>query len=165
MHTTGRLLLVLVFAWLAYATPPAFAADEPFVGTWILNKAKSQAPAGAPLPDDAKIVISDAGGGKTKSVTDTVMGGMTMHGEITFAVDGKDYTPTMNPAPPAGVPSVTQSSERVNDRSYKTTLKMGGQPAATVLSEVSADGKMLVQTVMGLGAAAGVSSKLVYDRK
>lgn len=148
---------------LALAGSAALAAEDPFIGTWVLNAAKSQFPPGA-QPDSTTIVVSDAGDGMLKSVSDTSTGGLTIHGEVTFAVDGKDYTPVSTPPPPPGA-TVTQSSERIGERAYKTSIKMNGEVAVTMLSEVSVDGKTLTISSASAGAATGVTSVMVLDRK
>jgi hypothetical protein len=161
---SGLVALSLLLG-LALASRAAFAADEDkFLGTWVLNAAKSSAPAGA-LPTSATIVVSKAGAGMYKSATDMTMAGITGHSEITFATDGKDYTPVVTPAPPAGSPSVAQSFERVSASAYKGAVKLNGQTIAATLNEVSADGKTLTVTTTGVGQAGNVVITMVCDRK
>src|SRR4051794_35364917 len=157
---------LLAFA-LAAGLPAgaALAGDaDAFLGTWTLNAAKSTLPPGTPTVD-LTLTVTDAGGGKYKSVTDTGVAGQSFKIEITFAIDGKDYAPVITPAPPGGVPPTTQSYERVSAKSYKSSVKMNGQPVATSTSEVSADGKVMTVTTIGTGAAAGVGNTLVFDKK
>ena len=75
--------------------------------------------------------------------------GNAVHSEVTFAIDGKDYAPVVTPAPPGGMPAITQSYEPVSARSYKGTVKVAGQLVATSLNEVSGDGKTLTITTTG----------------
>jgi hypothetical protein len=145
----------------------AIAGDaDAFLGSWVLNAAKSSLPQGGP-PISMTLTVTDAGGGKYKSMTEMSVAGQAYKVEITFGIDGKDYTPVVTPAPPGGVPPTTQSYERVNARSYKSATKMGGQVAATSTSEVSADGKTMTVTTSGAGGgpAAGVLNTLVFDKK
>ncbi len=156
-------------AWLAGIgcaglASTAAAAGDPFVGTWVLNLDKSKVPPGTPAPSSATMVVTEADG-QYKSVSDTSMANTNIHVELTFATDGKDYTPVLTPAPPPGTPTIAESFERVGKTSYKTTLKMNGQPIATELSEVSGDGKTLTVTTTGLGAAANLSNVAVFDKK
>jgi hypothetical protein len=144
----------------------ALAGDaDAFLGTWKLNAANSSLPQGGP-PIDMTLTVSDAGGGKYKSMTEMSVAGQTYKVEITFAIDGKDYSPVVTP-PPAGAPPTTQSYEKVSARSYKSSTKMQGQVMATSTSEVSADGKTMTVTTSGAGAAAGAGAmnKLVFDKK
>ncbi|HVS22618.1 MAG TPA: hypothetical protein VMU03_02740 [Gammaproteobacteria bacterium] len=168
MRHVLRLSLValqLILA-VALAERAASAADEDkFLGTWALNAAKSSAPAGG-VPSSATVVLSKTGeAGTYKSVSDFNLAGTALHSEITFTIDGKDYTPVSTPAPPPGTPSVTQSFERVGSSAYKASVKVNGTTVATILNEVSADGKTLTSTTTGAGAAAGVMATLVFDRK
>jgi hypothetical protein len=145
----------------------ALAGDaDAFLGSWVLNAAKSSLPQGGP-PINMTLTVSAAGGGKYKSMTEMSVAGQAYKVEITFAIDGKDYTPVVTPAPPGGTPPTTQSYERVNGRSYKSATKMNGQVQATSTSEVSADGKTMTVTTSGAagGAAAGVLNTLVFDKK
>jgi len=148
---------------LVLAGPAALAQDDPFIGRWALNAAKSTFPAGG-APESMTLVVSDAGGGQLKSVSDISMSGFTIRGEITFAVDGQDYTPVSTPPAPPGM-AVTQASERVSDRVYKTSIKVNGQVVSTMLNEVSEDGKTLTVTSTGEGPAAGANSVYVLDRQ
>jgi hypothetical protein len=108
------------------------------------------------------LTVTDAGGGKYKSVTETSVAGQAFKVEITFAIDGKDYAPVITPAPP-GVPPTTQSYERVSAKAYRSNIKLNGQVAATSTSEVSADGK--VMTVTTSAAGGGAPNTLVFDKK
>jgi hypothetical protein len=108
--------------------------------------------------------VSDAGGGKYKSVTETSVAGQAYKVEITFAIDGKDYAPVITPAPPAGMPPTTQSYEKVSAKAYKSTVKVAGQVAATSTSEVSADGKVMTVKTSAAGGGDALNT-LVFDKK
>jgi hypothetical protein len=157
--SAGALLLGLVLA-------PFFSASaqEAFVGTWVLDPAASTAPPGG-APTAGTLEIKNVGGGRFTSITETTLGGMVMHNEITFAVDGKDYPFTATPAPPPGTPPTTQSIEQVNATLYKISIKVGGQEMMTGTTEVSRDGKTLTQKANGVGQIAGLSSTSVYRRE
>jgi len=169
MKLTSRFaasLLALALA-VGFTGRAAVAGDaDAFLGVWTLNAAKSSLPQGGP-PIDLTLTVTDAGGGKYKSVTDTSVAGQAYKVEITFAIDGKDYAPVVTPAPPGGTPAMSQSYERVSAKSYKSQAKMNGQVVATSTSEVSADGKTMTVTTnaAGGGAAGGAVNKLVFDKK
>ncbi len=60
----------LAFALATGLCRAALAGDaDAFLGTWTLNAAKSSLPQGAP-PIGVTLTVSDAGGGKYKSVTE-----------------------------------------------------------------------------------------------
>jgi hypothetical protein len=153
--SVGALLLGLVLA-------PFFSASaqEAFVGTWVLDPAASTAPPGG-APTAGTLEIKNVGGGQFTSISETTVGGMVMHAEITFAVDGRDYSFTATP----GRPPTTQSIEQVNATLYKGSIKIGGQEMMTVTTEVSGDGKTLTQKATGVGQIAGLSSTSVYRRE
>lgn len=157
--SVGALLLGLVLA-------PFFSASaqEAFVGTWVLDPAASTAPPGS-APTAGTLEIKNVGGGQFTSISETTVGGMVVHAEITFVVDGKDYPFTATPAPPPGTPPNTQSIEQVNATLYKSSIKVGGQEMMTVTTEVSGDGKTLTQKATGVGQLAGLSSTSVYRRE
>ncbi len=140
-------------------------AQAEFVGRWVLDTASSTSPAGLPVPTAGTLEITDAGGGKFKSVTEATVNGAVGRAEVTFSVDGKDYETTSTPPPPPGAPSVTQAVERVGENVYKVTVKLNGQPMATALNELSSDGNTLTQTTTGLGQFAVLSSTTVFRRK
>ncbi len=156
--SVGALLLGLVLA-------PFFSASaqEAFVGTWVLDPAASTAPPGS-APTAGTLEIKNVGGGQFTSISETTVGGMVVHVEITFAVDGKDYAFTATPAA-RGTPPNTQSIEQVNATLYKGSIKIGGQEMMTVTTEVSGDGKTLTQRATGVGQIAGLSSTSVYRRE
>jgi hypothetical protein len=165
MSFASRLGLAgLLVAGLALVGGVASAADgDAFLGSWVLNPAKSKAPEGA-LPSGATVVISKADGGKYKSVTETSVAGQAYKVEITFAIDGKDYAPVITPAPPAGMPPTTQSYEKVNAKAYKSVVKVNGQVAAMSTSEVSADGKVMTVKTTAAGGGDALNT-LVFDKK
>jgi hypothetical protein len=169
MKLTSRFaasILALGFA-VGLTGRAALAGDaDAFLGSWAMNPAKSSLPQGMPsIP--VTLTVSDAGGGKYKSVTETTVAGQAYKVEITFAIDGKDYAPVVTPAPPGGTPAMSQSYERVSAKSYKSSSKLNGQVLATSTSEVSADGKTMTVTTSGAGAGAtaGVVNTLVFDKK
>ena len=94
----------IAFALVAgFAGRAVLAGDaDAFLGTWTLNAAKSSLPQGG-APTDVTLTVTDAGGGKYKSVTEAAVAGQSFKVEITFAIDGKDYVPVVTPAPPGGM--------------------------------------------------------------
>ena len=158
--TTRPALSALLLGLTLSVSLNSFAQESRFVGSWVLDTAKSKAPL---LPSSSTVTISDAGGGQFKSVSETSVAGQTVHSEITFAVDGKDYVTRTNPAAPGGA-AITQSFQKVSDTSYKTLLKLGGQEVATTVQELSPDGKTMTLTSTA-GTNGSMSTVLVYNRK
>src|SRR5271170_7331308 len=99
---------------------PTFAAD-PFIGTWMLDVAKSSYSPG-PAPAAVTVTTRDIGNGKFNTTIDvTEQDGKVMHFEITYANDGADY-PIAGP-----VPGETASSKYVGTQTLESTLKISGK--------------------------------------
>ena len=162
MKGTTRYALAALLAGLTFSvqSPSALAQELRFVGTWVLDPAQSKAPL---MPSSSTVVISELGGGKFKSVSDTAAGGQQVHSELTFAVDGKDYALQTNPAPPAGT-VITQSFAQVSATSYETTLKLRGQEVARSVQELGPDGKTMKITSTA-STNASMSTMLVYNHR
>jgi hypothetical protein len=163
VNLTRCVSVVAVSLAVALAPLGPAAAQEAFVGGWVLDPAASTAPPGA-APTAGTLEIKNAGGGQFTSVSEMTMSGVVGRSEVTFAVDGKDYPVTMTPAAP-GAPAITQSTERVSATVYKVSIKAGGQEMLTATTEISGDGKTLTQTATGVGQLAGLSTTTVFRRK
>jgi len=121
----------------------AVAADDPMMGTWKLNVAKSQL---GPPPHPQSIIrkqIPVPGG--VKVVQDRVDAqGKASTGEFTVGFDGKDY-------PISGDPFVDRLSlKRVNAYRVDGIGKKNDKTATTFIWQVSKDGKTLTYTTKRL---------------
>ena len=149
--------LVCATAFCLTAVAVTFAQD-PNVGTWKLNEAKSKIAAGA-----AKnlTVVYTAAGDSYKCVVDGVDGtGKPTHNEWTGKFDGKDY-------PVAGDPTAdNRSIKLVSPGHYTLTNKKDGKTVVTGTMDFSADKKTRTLT-MHMTDAAGkkVTTIAVYDRQ
>jgi hypothetical protein len=108
-------------------------AQDPNIGTWKLNEAKSQLPSGA-MKVSSMVVSSD--GDNMKVAQDgTDKDGNSFHTEWTGKFDGKDY-------PVTGSPGMDMRSyKKVNDRTLMADSKKDGKVVTTARSVISADGK------------------------
>jgi hypothetical protein len=133
-------------------------AQDPNIGTWKLNEAKSQIPAGAPK---IATVVFAADGDNMKVTQDaTDKDGKPIHIEWTGKFDGKDYTVTGNPA------SDSRSYQRIDDRTMVSTGKKDGKVVTSARSVVSADGKTrTVQVTQTDSAGKKVTVTAVYDKQ
>ena len=155
--------LCIVSLGLGTLAPSGFVqAQDSLVGSWVLDPTKNQGSPGM-VPTAGTATVTAAGGGKYTSVSEVSIGGATGNSEMTYSIDGKDYAVTMTPTQPGA--AITQSMERVSDTAWKSNLKLNGQLMATVLTEVSSDGKTLTQTTTGIGQFAALSSTVVFQRK
>jgi len=138
---------------------PAFAKPDPFVGTWILNLAKSTFSPG-PAPKNQTAVYAAVAGGYRVTATGTNGDGTPINTDYTAQLDGKDYPVTGNADYDA------TSLKRVNARKLEFTRKKAGKVMQTGTIVVSADGKSRTVTVDGTNSAgAKVHNVSVYDRK
>jgi hypothetical protein len=150
--TTG-LILALCFFGAAVCF-----ADDPKMGTWKLNEAKSKLAAGA--PKNHTVVYETAGDNVKITVDGTDKDGNATHNEWTGKFDGKDYPVTGDPN------SDMRSYKKIGDRVLKMTVKKDGKVTMTGRIVVSADGKSRIVTT-GEAGAEGKSSKnrAVYDKQ
>lgn len=155
-------LIALLFgtALAAVAVRAEAAGANPFVGTYIMNAAKSTAEPG-PLPKSAKVTTEDLGDGKIKTSSETVLeDGTTMATEATYAYDGKDYPLTGNP----NVETVAVT--RVDENTLEVTEKKGGAVVATLTVKASDDGKAINTAFSGTGPDGNqTTSTAVYERQ
>src|SRR5262245_10889716 len=134
-------------------------SQEPWVGTWKLNIAKSTADRDArykraiskiePWQDGLKVTYDLVG----------MRGGVT-HMEWMGKFDGKDYSVQ-------GVDYVlTHAYTLLNDRSYEITIKIDGIVTAIAKVEVSPDGRTLTTLTNGKdGRGNNVRTIAVYEKQ
>ena len=151
-----KIALTLVLCLTAVAG--CYAADNPNMGTWKMNEAKSMIPAG--LPKNTTVVYA-AAGDQVKVTTDgTAADGKPFQTEWTGNFDGKDY-------PLSGDPSAnTRSYKKINDRTLELTNKKDGKVTTTGRITISADGKTRMLKVNGTGPdGKKFSYSAVYDKQ
>ena len=150
--TTG---LTLALCFLAGA---ACFADDPEMGTWKLNEAKSKF---APGATKNNTVVYEAAGDNVKITVDgTDKDGKSTHNEWTGKFDGKDYPVTGDPT------SDMRSYRKVDDHTLKMTVKKDGKVTASGRIVVSADGKSRTVNTTGTDAEGKkVKNTVVYDKQ
>jgi len=149
-----------VLAALAFCLAGAvacFAADSN-LGTWKLNEAKSNIPAG--VPKNTKVVYTAAGDQVKGTIDGVDAAGKPLHSEWTGKFDGKDY-------PVTGDPSVdARSIQMVDARHYKVANKKNGKTTTTGTIEFSADGKTRTLVTEGTDAnGKKISATFVYEKQ
>lgn len=149
---------ILCTAVLCFLAAMAFAADNPNMGTWKLNEAKSKMPAGAPKNNT---VVYEAAGDSIKVTVDGVDGASKpTHNEWTGKFDGKDYPLTGDPA------ADTRAYTKINGNTTELTNKKAGKVTATGKIVISADGKSRSVTVTGMDPSGKkVTYTSVYDKQ
>jgi hypothetical protein len=132
------------------------AADDPMMGTWKLNEAKSKITPGA--PKNTTVVYAAAGDQIKITVDGTDADGKTSHSEWTGKFDGKDY-------PVTGDATADMRSYKKEGKDLELTNKKDGKVTVTGKVSVSADGKSRTVTITWTDAkGAKMTSTAVYDK-
>ena len=149
---------VLTSVALFVGVTMCFAAENPTLGTWKLNEAKSKLGAGVPKN---LTVVYEADGDNVKGTIDGVDGmGKPTHNEWTGKFDGKDYPVT------GDLTSDTRAIKQIDAHNYELTVKKAGKVTMSGKAMISADGKTRTVTVSGTNAAGKkVEGTSVYDKQ
>jgi hypothetical protein len=133
-------------------------AQNPNLGTWKLNEAKSKI--GAGLPKNTTVRY-EAVGDKIKVTVDGVdPQGNATHNEWTGKFDGKDYPITGDPT------SDARSYEQVNARTVELTNKKAGKITISGRIRISADGKTRTLVANGHDSTGKkTQGTSVYDKQ
>lgn len=147
------LTLVVCFAGAAVCF-----ADNPHMGSWKLNEAKSKIAPGSPK---FNTVVYEAAGDNTKVTVDGTDGdGKPLHNEWSGKFDGKDYPVTGDPN------SDIRSYKKVNDNTLEFTNKKGDKVVTSGRAVVSPDGKSRTVTLNGTDSKGKkFTSSAVYDKQ
>lgn len=150
---------VLVFV-LTLACGELWSQQDPFMGTWKLNHAKSKYNPGPP-PKNQTYKFEPSGTNGVKFTAEGVAaGGNRIHREYTASYDGKDYPVTGNPD------ADSVSLKRVDAYTVEGTQKLNGKLVRTFRRAVSKDGKTLTVTEKGTNAQGqAYDNVVVYDRQ
>jgi hypothetical protein len=121
-----------------------FAADNPFIGTWKLNPAKSKFAPGTELKE--MTVTFEAVGNEVKRIVSGLdPDGQQVNQSSTIAWDGKPHKIEAPDAPPIMV-----AVKKVGDHTLDVTVKQpDGKLLDTVKAVVSQDGKSLTVNEKG----------------
>ena len=143
---------------LCLLTATICLAQDPQLGTWKLNEAKSKLAAGV---TKNHTVTYEAVGDQTKVTVDgTDASGAATHNEWTGKFDGKYYAVTGDPT------SDERSYRRVNKRVLTLTARKGGKVTLTGRIVVSPNGKMRTITTNGTDANGKKFKQTgVYDKE
>ena len=149
----------IVFALtLLFTSAVVCLADNPQMGTWKLNEAKSKL---GPGTGKNHTVIYAAAGDNVKITVDGVDAeGKPSHNEWTGKFDGKYYPVTGDST------SDTRMYRQINARTLSLTAKKAGKVTLTGQIVVSMDGKTRTVTTNTTNSSGKrVSSKQVYDKQ
>ncbi len=142
-----------------------WAADDPLIGTWKLNVAKSKYSPGPP-PRSAIIKYEPYGEDGVKNIRDEVDAqGKVIHSEDASKYDGKDYT-VDGELGGGNPPRATISARRLDLYTTENTKKMANKFLSTPRRVVSKDGKTLPFYVKGTdGKGHPINNVAGYDRQ
>ena len=131
--------------------------NDPHMGTWKLNEAKSKFAGKA----RNQTVVYEAAGDQTKVTVDGVdESGGAAHSEWTGKFDGKDYPVT------GDANSDVRSYKKVNARTLALTGKKGGKTTLTGRIVISRDGKSRTVTTTSTNAQGKkVTNVAFYDKQ
>ena len=134
------------------------AADNPWMGTWKLNEAKSKL---APGATKNHTVIYAAAGDNIKVTVDGVdKDGKATHNEWTGKFDGKDYPVTGDGT------SDMRSYKMIDAHKLGLSASKGGKVTLTGHIELAHDGKTrTVETKATDASGKEMHNKAVYDKQ
>lgn len=141
-----------------FASAAICAAQNPHLGTWKLNEAKSKFPQGATKNTN---VVYEAAGDQIKITVDGTDGsGTAIHNEWTGKFDGKPYALT-------GDATADMRSYRVvNKRTLSLKNTKGGKSVTSATIVVSPNGKTRTVTASAKNAQGKwTTSTAVYDKQ
>jgi len=133
-------------------------AQNPHMGTWKLNEAKSKFGPGAPKNNT---VVYEAAGDSVKVTVDGVDGdGNPIHSEWTGKFNGKFHAVT------GDATSDMRSYRKINNRTLALTGKKDGKVTLTGRIVVSANGRTRTVTTTATNAKGKrVTTRAVYDKE
>ncbi len=134
----------------------AVGADDPQVGTWKLNEAKSDK---TMLSHIARLVKVEAQDNGLKIIMDSVNGqDKPIHGEYVTKYDGNDY--------PRSEPSYTTALKRIDSHTIEQVNKKDGKVVETNRWTISLDGKTRTYTSIEKdGQGKIVTHSAVFDKQ
>ncbi len=157
---TGRFVVACTLVLVATGAALISQMDNPHLGTWKLNPARSKYNAGSP-PKSGSTKIEPAGAGVKYTVEQTLADGTSRHWEFTANYDGKDVR--VSGENPLGN---TVALTRVDASTVRIVSKQDGKPTVTQTSVVSSDGKARTVTTKGTSPSGeAVDGTIVYERQ
>ncbi len=155
------LMLVSVLTLSLAASGVSLAQNDPFVGTWKLNVAKSKF-TGMSAPKSETRTMVAQGNGLKITYDGIAADGSSISYSITSNLDGKDSP--IGGTSPLGADSA--AIKRVDANTITSVAKKAGKTIYTTRTVVSKDGKVTTQTVKGTnGDGVPISLTTVWDKQ
>jgi hypothetical protein len=150
--------LHLLTAFLVLSVPMV-AADNPFLGTWKLNVAKSKGTPGT-MSKEETVVFTSEGTAVKRTVTGINADGEKIDASGTLPWDGKDHK-VDGPMGPSMIAVKSVDANTVN-----VTVKVNGKLVSTGKVAVSKDGKTMTSAFKGEDPKGRKYDNVaVYDRQ
>ena len=153
-----KIKMILLGLVVFFAGAVVASAQNPHMGTWKLNEAKSKFPKGA---TKNHTVVYEAAGDQIKVAVDCVDGaGTAIHSEWTGKFDGKPYALTGDPA------GDMRSYRTVNRRTLSLRSTKAGKLTTTATITVAPNGKSRTVKASSKNAQGKwTTSTAVYDKE
>jgi ABC-type glycerol-3-phosphate transport system substrate-binding protein len=154
MMPSAAAVIGAVLLAMTAGTPAAAQAADPWMGTWVLDRANSTFTGN--VPERRSMTFEKVANG-IRHTTETLQGEVTYKLTYIFQIDGKDY--------PADVqmPLSTVAFKRVSPTTLERSGKYLGMVVETVTYQVT--GKAMTVTQNGTLNGNEVSSKQVFNKQ
>jgi hypothetical protein len=153
--------LVPVLALSLVTSGVLLAQENPFIGTWKLNVAKSKF-SGMQAPKSETRTVVAQGNGETVTYEGIAANGSPISYSFTSNLDGKDSP--ISGTQPLG--SDTVAAKRVDANTVRSISKKAGKTIYTTKTVVSKDGKVSTQMTIGFNAdGVAISITTVWDKQ
>jgi len=134
-------------------------ADDPMIGTWKVNLAKSTYTPGPP-PKSATNKFEPWEDGVRATIDLVDAEGNKIHAEVAAKFDGKDYPIKGSPIADA------VSLKRINERQIDVVWKQAGKVTMTGKSVISSDGRTTTVSQTGNDPQGrAVNNVIIYDKQ
>jgi hypothetical protein len=156
-----RIVVLVSFLALSLVASGVLQAQEnPFVGAWKMNVAKSKFGGSLKPPQSATRTVVTQDGGLKVTQEETSADGTQSAYSYTTDLDGKD-------SPVSGRASFdTVAASRVDANTYTNIVKKASKTVRTTTTVVSKDGKVTTVTGKGVNAQGQpISFTAVYDKQ
>ena len=139
-------------------------ADDPQLGTWKVNAAKSKFKTAPPPKSQTVAIVLDGKDGIKLTVNAINAKGEKSIIEYAAQYDGKEYPRTETGA--GAVPGQTVTLKRIDSHTVERVVYLKGKKLTTEKWEISKDGKTRTVTQSGVGAQGEpVDNVLVYEKE
>lgn len=147
------LAAAVVLAAAATGTRAAAQTADPWMGTWVLDRANSTFSGN--VPERRSMTFEKVATG-IRHTTETLQGEVTYKLTYVFQVDGKDYMADVQ------MPLSTVAFKRMNASTLERSGKYLGEVVETVTYQVA--GKVMTVTQSGTLNGNDVSSRQIFKR-